>query len=140
MLRMVRCCPTYHSSKGLLRLRILSGSQSRILRLRNILDSLEKSYVYVLFGELMRRHKIILDPRFDTAPNTRILTMQEMGKLIRLRRKELGMTQADVSRMTDLSMRLVGEVERGKEHVAADKILRLLDALNMTMIVHVEGK
>jgi len=37
-------------------------------------------------------------------------------------------------------MRLIGEIERGKEHVATDKILRILDALNMTMMVHVEGK
>ena len=66
--------------------------------------------------------------------------MADLGKLIRQRRRELGMTQADVSRLTDLSMRLVGEVERGKEHVAADKVLRLLDVLNMTMVIHVEGK
>ena len=44
------------------------------------------------------------------------------------------------ARLTGFSMRLVGEIERGKEHVAADKLLRLLDVLNMTMTVHVEGK
>lgn len=88
----------------------------------------------------MPRRKLTLDPRFDTAPNTRIVAMDDMGQLIKLRRKELGMTQADLSRLTDFSMRLIGEIERGKEHVATDKILRILDALNMTMMVHVEGK
>ena len=66
--------------------------------------------------------------------------MSDLGGLIRLRRRELGMTQADISRLTGFSMRLIGEIERGKEHVAADKILRLLDVLNLTMVVHVEGK
>lgn len=50
------------------------------------------------------------------------------------------MTQRDLSRLTGYSMRLIGEVERGKEHVAPDKLLSILDVLNMTMTGHVEGK
>lgn len=88
----------------------------------------------------MPRLRLTLDPRFETPSDTRILAMEDFGHLVRLRRKELGMTQAQVSRLTGLSMRLVGEIERGKEHVAADKLLKLLDVLNMTMTVHVEGK
>ena len=88
----------------------------------------------------MRRQAPVLDSRFDTPIDSRILTMQELGQLIRLRRKELGMTQSDVSRHTGFSMRLIGEIERGKEHVGADKLLILFDVLNMTMFVHVEGK
>ena len=88
----------------------------------------------------MPRRRLTLDPRFETPPDTRILYMADLGKLVRQRRRELGMTQADVSYHTGLSTRLVGEIERGKEHVAADKVLRLLDVLNMTMVVHVEGK
>ena len=88
----------------------------------------------------MRRQAPVLDPRFDTPVDSRILTMQELGRLIRLRRKELGMTQADVSQLTGFSMRLIGEIERGKERVGAEKLLMLLDVLNMTMFVHIEGK
>jgi transcriptional regulator with XRE-family HTH domain len=66
--------------------------------------------------------------------------MAGFGVLVRQRRKELSMTQRDLSRLTGYSMRLIGEVERGKEHVAADKLLSILDVLNMTMTVHVEGK
>lgn len=88
----------------------------------------------------MPRRRLTLDPRYDTPADTRILRMSEFGALVRRRRKELGMTQRDLSRLTGLSMRLIGEVERGKEHVAADKLLLILDALNMTMTVHVEGK
>ena len=50
------------------------------------------------------------------------------------------MSQRDLSRLTGYSMRLIGEVERGKEHVAADKRLSIPDVLNMTMTGHVEGK
>jgi len=50
------------------------------------------------------------------------------------------MTQADVSRLTGFPMRRMGEIGRDKEHVATDKILTMLDVLNMTMCVHVEGK
>ena len=88
----------------------------------------------------MPRRRLTLDPRYDTPANTRILRMAEFGSLVRQRRKELGMTQRDLARLTSLSMRLIGEVERGKEHVAADKLLTILDVLNMTMVIHVEGK
>ena len=88
----------------------------------------------------MPRRRLALDPRYNTPADTRILQMTDFGVLVRQRRKELGMTQRDLSRLTGYSMRLIGEVERGKEHVAADKLLSILDVLNMTMTVHVEGK
>lgn len=88
----------------------------------------------------MPRRRLTLDPRYNTPADTRILQMTDFGVLVRQRRKELGMTQRDLSRLTGYSMRLIGEVERGKEHVAADKLLSILDVLNMTMTVHVEGK
>ena len=88
----------------------------------------------------MQRRSLSYDPRFETPANTRILTMADLGELIRLRRRELGMTQADVSRCTGFSTRLIGEIEHGKEHVAADKLLTILDVLNMTMVIHTEGK
>ena len=88
----------------------------------------------------MPRRRLALDPRYNTPADMRILQMTDFGALVRQRRKELGMTQRDLSRLTGYSMRLIGEVERGKEHVAADKLLSILDVLNMTMTVHVEGK
>ena len=88
----------------------------------------------------MPRRRLALDPRYNTPADTRILQMTDFGALVRQRRKELGMTQRDLSRLTGYSMRLIGEIERGKEHVAADKLLSILDVLNMTMTVHVEGK
>ena len=88
----------------------------------------------------MPRRRLTLDPRYNTPADTRVLRMVDFGALVRQRRKELGMTQRDLSRLTGYSMRLIGEVERGKEHVAADKLLSILDVLNMTMTVHVEGK
>ena len=88
----------------------------------------------------MPRRRLSLDPRYETPADTRVLRMAEFGALVRQRRKELGMTQRELARLTGFSMRLVGEIERGKEHVAADKLLAILDVLNMTMVVHVEGK
>ena len=88
----------------------------------------------------MPRRRLTLDPRYNTPADTRVLQMADFGALVRQRRKELGMTQRDLSRLTGYSMRLIGEVERGKEHVAADKLLSIMDVLNMTMTVHVEGK
>jgi transcriptional regulator with XRE-family HTH domain len=88
----------------------------------------------------MPRRRLTLDPRYNTPADTRVLRMADFGVLVRQRRKELSMTQRDLSRLTGYSMRLIGEVERGKEHVAADKLLSILDVLNMTMTVHVEGK
>ena len=89
---------------------------------------------------MARRRRLELDPRFETPTDTRVLDMADFGRIARLRRRELGMTQRDVARLTGLSMRLVGEIERGKEHVGAEKLLKILDVLNMTLVVHVEGK
>ena len=88
----------------------------------------------------MPRRRLTLDPRYNTPADTRVLQMADFGALVRQRRKELGMTQRDLSRLTGYSMRLIGEVERGKEHVAPDKLLSILDVLSMTMTGYVEGK
>lgn len=37
----------------------------------------------------------------------------EMGKALRLRRRELGLTQRDVATMTGRSLRVIGDIERG---------------------------
>ncbi len=52
---------------------------------------------------------------------------------IRQRRKELGLTQAQLAELAGVSERFVGMVEAGKESVHLDKLRQLLAALGLEL-------
>lgn len=60
-----------------------------------------------------------------------IATAREIGEAIRLRRKDLGLTQQDLAEKSGTRERFISEVERGKETAEVGKILDLLDALGL---------
>ncbi len=54
-------------------------------------------------------------------------SLQEIARLIKIKRKELGLTQADLSMRTGLGLRFIREVEQGKKATfRMDKVLQLL--------------
>lgn len=57
-------------------------------------------------------------------------TPAQIGALIRRLRKERGMTQKDLSRVTRCSAKFIGDVENGKESAEIGKALRLALRLN----------
>ncbi len=56
---------------------------------------------------------------------TIIKTPEELGAAIRARRKELGLTIAEVADMAGCSPRFISEVERGKGSASIGLILQL---------------
>lgn len=56
-----------------------------------------------------------------------------LGRLIRARRKELGLTQTDVADVARTTLRFVSELERGKPTAQLDGILRVLAALGIEL-------
>ena len=63
------------------------------------------------------------------AAGERIFSAEDMGRVIRARRKELGYTQVEVAEMMGFSPRLVGEIERGRGSVGFDRVVS--DAMNL---------
>jgi transcriptional regulator with XRE-family HTH domain len=57
-------------------------------------------------------------------------TPSQIGALIRELRKQSGMTQKDLSRVTRCSAKFIGEVENGKVSAEIGKVLRLALRLN----------
>ncbi len=69
----------------------------------------------------------------DDNPN--LDSAKALGQAIRLRRKELRLTQSELAAVAGTSLRFVSEVERGKPTARLDGVLRLLAALGLSFDV-----
>ena len=81
-----------------------------------------------------------LDARYDQPARTVCESMQEVGRIIRLRRKELGYNQTQIAQFAGCSQRLVSEIERGKPTVAFETVLRIADGLGIDLVLSLRGK
>jgi HTH-type transcriptional regulator / antitoxin HipB len=58
---------------------------------------------------------------------------QQLGELIRRRRRELGLTQTDVADVADTNLRFVSELERGKPTARLENVMRVLATLGIEL-------
>ncbi|MBD2760533.1 helix-turn-helix transcriptional regulator [Yimella sp. cx-573] len=58
-----------------------------------------------------------------------------IGKVIRERRRELGLLQAEIADLSGVSERFVREVEADKPTVRLDKLTTLVEALGLELVV-----
>ena len=66
--------------------------------------------------------------------NTEIaMNMKELGEFIAAERRRQGVTQLQLSQAADVGRRFVVEVEVGKETVQTGKLLKVLDALGVSI-------
>ena len=71
-----------------------------------------------------------MEPKINKPARELANTPEQIGELIRRRRKEQSMTQKDLSRITRCSAKFIGEVENGKESAEIGKVLLLARRLN----------
>lgn len=64
---------------------------------------------------------------------TAIETPENLGLVIKARRKELGLNQTELADVARITLRLVSELERGKPTAQLDGILRVLAALGIEL-------
>lgn len=81
-----------------------------------------------------------LDPRYDQPAETTCCSMEEVGRVIRLRRKELGYTQTEIAEFAGVSQRLISEIERGKPTVAFETVMRVANGLGIDFVLSIRGK
>ena len=55
----------------------------------------------------------------------------QLGALLRERRKTLGLTQVDAAALSNVSLRLLGELERGRTSVGLGLVLRVAATLGL---------
>ena len=58
----------------------------------------------------------------------------EIGRLVRSRRHELNLTQGEVAAVARTGVRFISELESGKRSVQLDTLLKVLDALGLTLV------
>lgn len=59
--------------------------------------------------------------------------MLDLGPELRCRRRDLGLTQAQVADLAGVSERFVRDLERGKPAVQLDSLRKVLDALGVEL-------
>ena len=73
-------------------------------------------------------------------PSARVLDCIQIGSFLRRRRHELGYTQREVAEMLGYSIRLIGELERGRESVGIGRVLAYATGLGIDLTFAVRGK
>lgn len=71
---------------------------------------------------------------------TSIISLRDLTNAVRARRRELGLTQAEVAQRARVSRRWIGEFEMGKPAAELQLVLRLLDALELDLAVAARGR
>ena len=68
-----------------------------------------------------------------------VKTVSELGRLIRAFRKKGNLTLQTVSGLTNVSMRFLSELERGKETAELGKALSTINKLGLEVIIQPRG-
>lgn len=65
-----------------------------------------------------------------------MLTIKEIGRIVREERKRLGVTQRDLAMTAGTGLRFVVELEQGKESLHIAKVLYVLQALGLHLEIN----
>ena len=85
-------------------------------------------------GAMAPLHSVV--PARDQAGHraiTAIHSVHDLGAALRVTRKALGLTQADLALAAGVGLRFVVELEAGKPTVRLELVLRVIDALGGTL-------
>lgn len=72
-------------------------------------------------------------------PYGKVLTSKELGALVRRKRKEVGVLQAEAAALAGVGTRFLSELERGKETAELGKALQVLERLGLEVRVTPRG-
>jgi y4mF family transcriptional regulator len=70
---------------------------------------------------------------------TRVRTVADLGAVVRRRRKEVQLTQAELAEVAGVGVRFVSELERGKPTAEMHKVLQVLSVLGVDLQVMTRG-
>lgn len=72
-------------------------------------------------------------------PYGKIFSIAQLGAIVRHRRKEAGVHQADAAGLCGVGTRFLSEIERGKETAEVGKVLQVLERLGLELWVIPRG-
>ena len=76
----------------------------------------------------------------EKIPTGKISSAADLGKMLALRRKAQGLTQAELAGLGQTGNRFVSELERGKGTVQFDKVMHVLHLLGLELVVVERGQ
>ena len=62
------------------------------------------------------------------------MTTEELGILVKMRRKELGLNQSELALASGTGRRFISDLENGKERCELGKALRVLNGLGIEFV------
>ena len=71
----------------------------------------------------------------EAAPELPIGSTKELGTALRLRRRALGLTQAELALAAGVGLRFLGEVEAGKPSAQLGRVMQLIEALGGSLVL-----
>ncbi|MEI7679221.1 MAG: helix-turn-helix transcriptional regulator [Betaproteobacteria bacterium] len=66
---------------------------------------------------------------------TIILSAQTLGAALRMDRKRMGLTQADLALAAGVGVRFIVDLEGGKPTMRLEQVLRVIDALGRSLVL-----
>lgn len=69
-----------------------------------------------------------------------VFDAKEIGSALKLRRRELGLSQEDVAKMTGHSIRVIGDIDRGKASVGIGIVLDYASLVDIDVVLKVRGR
>ena len=78
-------------------------------------------------------------PQSNLPARTLCYSMEEIGQVLRARRKELGMSQNQAASYCSCSQRLISEMERGRGSVGIDKVIHYANGLGVDFVMSMRG-
>jgi len=68
-----------------------------------------------------------------------ILNSEDLGTIIRKRRKELGLTQTQLAQLSGVGLRFISELERGKESARIGYAIKIASNLGIDISAESRG-
>lgn len=81
----------------------------------------------------------VLFPNIFPIGNMKIENTEQLGRLVRERRKALGVTQKDLAMVCGTGLRFIVDLEKGKTTCQFGKILQVAKALGLTFVAEPLG-
>ncbi len=82
----------------------------------------------------------ILKPRKPRNPDGKLRDAEDLGKIMRERRKQLGLTQVELAQSCGCSPRFISEMERGVAGGNIKEVIHVCNMLGIDLFAKVRGR
>jgi transcriptional regulator with XRE-family HTH domain len=75
----------------------------------------------------------------NVTPYGKITSVEQLGAMVRKRRKEIGSLQSDLAGFANVSTKFLSEMERGKQTAEIGKVFQVLEQIGLDVWVVPRG-